>query len=170
VKPVIYLDMDGVLADFDTKAAELVGPKYKSEIQKPEWGAVGEIPELYSMLPLMPYAIELYEACCEVAGDRDLVRVLTALPKRASHKFPDAARHKIEWARKNIHPSLRVYFGPLAADKQHHVSSLNDVLIDDMKKNITQWTAAGGIGILHTSYRDTILQLAEVRRLLHPKG
>ena len=38
----------------------------------------------------------------------------------------------------------------------------NSILIDDYSKNIEQWRAAGGIGILHTSAEDTIKQLQKL--------
>jgi hypothetical protein len=36
------------------------------------------------------------------------------------------------------------------------------VLIDDYPKNITEWTAKGGIGILHTNASSTISQLKKI--------
>jgi hypothetical protein len=34
-----------------------------------------------------------------------------------------------------------------------------DILIDDRSSNIEEWHAAGGTGILHTNYIDTLCQL-----------
>jgi hypothetical protein len=36
------------------------------------------------------------------------------------------------------------------------------VLIDDYPKNIKEWTAKGGIGILHTNTSSTIRQLKKI--------
>jgi DNA-binding ferritin-like protein len=36
------------------------------------------------------------------------------------------------------------------------------VLFDDMQKNIDQWKAHGGIGILHTNAKDTIKKLKDL--------
>ena len=38
----------------------------------------------------------------------------------------------------------------------------HSILIDDMQKNIDQWKAAGGIGILHTNAKDTIKKLKDL--------
>ena len=38
-----------------------------------------------------------------------------------------------------------------------------NVLIDDRPKNIEAWENAGGIGILHTSAKETINKLKELR-------
>jgi hypothetical protein len=35
----------------------------------------------------------------------------------------------------------------------------NNVLIDDLHINIDDWRGAGGIGVLHTSPEDTIIEL-----------
>ena len=40
----------------------------------------------------------------------------------------------------------------------------NNVLIDDRPKNIEAWEAAGGIGIIHTSAKNTIEQLKKLRK------
>ena len=152
--------MDGVLADFEGWSANVIGPDWKHEINEvPEWGRYKEYPRLYRDLPMLPNAKELYEECVEYAGDQNQVQILTALPNKAKHHFPDAALDKVEWARKHIHPKLRVVFGPMARDKQLHCVTLSDVLIDDMQINIDQWKAKGGIGILHTSVENTLEQL-----------
>ena len=39
-----------------------------------------------------------------------------------------------------------------------------NVLIDDRPKNIEAWEAAGGIGIIHTSAKETIEKLKELRK------
>jgi hypothetical protein len=38
----------------------------------------------------------------------------------------------------------------------------NSILVDDTKKKINGWRAAGGIGILHKNTKDTIKQLNEI--------
>jgi len=160
MKPIIYLDMDGVQADFEGTAARIIGPNWKKEIDKPNWGAFAEIPDWFLRLDRMPDALELYQGCLElVDGDKNRVQSLTALPKRAHHVFPDAAQHKIEWSRLEMSKDLRVHFGPFAQDKQYHISHEHDVLIDDMYINIKQWRGAGGIGIEHKSAETTLRQL-----------
>lgn len=160
MKSIVYLDMDGVLADFEGKAVELFGKDWEKEINRPNWGRFSEYPNLYEILNPMPDAMDLYNGVVGLmGGDKNRVQCLTALPNRARDSFPHATRHKIEWARKYIDPKLRVHFGPLAQDKQYHVQHEHDVLIDDMYLNIKQWRAAGGIGIVHTSAANSILML-----------
>jgi hypothetical protein len=155
---MLYLDMDGVLANFEGWAEEVIGKDWKKEIDKPDWGKFNQYPDLYDSLPKMKNADMLYEECCNIVG-RGNVSILTALPRRAQPYFPNAARHKTNWARYHINTDIRVYFGPYAVDKQLHVRYQEDILIDDMEINIDQWCKAGGSGILHTSVGNSILQL-----------
>lgn len=158
MKSIIYLDLDGVLVDFKGTLDEMI-PTWEQEIKKPEWGLMGDYPSLYAMLEPMPDALMLYEACCHLVGDKNRVHVLTALPGKSRHKFPDCAKDKIEWVAKYISKDLRVHFGPSAKDKQYHCKHPQDVLIDDMVRNTDQWNVAGGIGILHV---DSITSLIEL--------
>ena len=156
MKPIIYLDMDGVLADFEKKAHELFGEQWKQEVESAGWGKFSQHPDIYETLEPMPDAIELYEGCCELMDDRNHVQILTAIPKRA--EFVNAARHKIEWARKHIDPNIRVVLGPHAQDKQYHARD-RDVLIDDMERNIIQWREKGGVGVIHISAKLSLDEL-----------
>jgi 5'(3')-deoxyribonucleotidase len=159
MRHVLYLDMDGVLADFEKKAIELFGDAWHDELELPHWGRFTEHPNIYDALDPMPDAKELYEGCCEIMGSKDQVQILTALPNRA--KFEFAARDKINWSRRYIDPDVRVVFGPHAQDKQHHVRHQCDVLIDDMIRNVEQWKARGGVGILHLSAKQSLATLEE---------
>lgn len=158
MKPIIYLDMDGVLADFEGWAARQFGD-WRKEIESPNWGRFSEFPNLFELLPVMDGAVELYQTCVEVIGDKNQVQILTALPNRAEISMLDAAKHKTEWARKNISPDIRVHFGPYAQHKMLHVRHKHDILIDDIGRNVDQWESAGGIGIWHVTMKCTINDL-----------
>ena len=158
MKSIIYLDMDGVLADFEGCAEGLMGPDWEIEIKNDNWGAFANHPNIYDILPVMPDAVMLYEGCLAFV-EPSRIQVLTALPNRANGNFPDAVKHKIDWVHRHISPDLRVHFGPFAKHKQFHKKHPHDVLIDDMPRNIDQWNAVGGIGILHTSTTRSLIEL-----------
>jgi hypothetical protein len=158
IKSVIYLDLDGVLADFERKAQEVLGDCWREEIENDGWGKFAQHPRIFSTLPVMHGANELYEFCCNLTGDKNRVQLLTALPSRVD--FREAARDKIEWARKHIDKHVRVNFGPYAKDKQYHCR-IGDILIDDMEINILQWRDRGGHAILHIDAASSIVQLVE---------
>ena len=54
------------------------------------------------------------------------------------------------------------FFGNCDPENKKNYANANSILIDDMQKNIDQWRAAGGIGILHTSAASTIEQLKKL--------
>jgi 5'(3')-deoxyribonucleotidase len=151
MKRILYLDMDGVLADFEGTTQALLGSEYnwKEEVDKPHWGMVQEIQNLYAILKPLPDAHELWDW---VHTRFDDVRILTAIPKRAH--FPEAVNDKRNWIHKHFGPA-KVCFGPYAYDKQFHCTD-GDILIDDAEINIKQWNSRGGYGILHTSTKNTI--------------
>ena len=159
MKHMLYLDMDGPLANFEGWSARVIGPDWKKEIDSPSWGKYVNYPNLYLWLPPAEGALELYEKCCEYMGDRNQVQLLTALPNRARDAFPHAAAHKIAWAREHINPHVRVVFGPYAQHKRFHIRFPEDILIDDTVLNISQWKHDGGRGILYTSAKDAIREL-----------
>lgn len=168
----IYLDMDGVLADFEGTVSRILGPDYdwKDEVEKPMWGKVGEIQNVYELLDVLHDAHKLIfflktEFIPRYAYKNGLpwaesevvkIEVLTAIPKRGY--FPLAVDHKREWIERRIDPEMKVNFGPYAKDKQYYCEC-GDILIDDSEMNIQQWIAKGGIGILHKNTDDTIQQL-----------
>lgn len=155
---IVYLDMDGVLADFEGTSQMLLGPEFnwKEEVGKPNWGKLHSIQNLYALLQPLPDAFELWEF---VNAHYDDVRILTAIPKRAH--FPEAVNDKRDWIHKLFGAHVEVCFGPYAYDKQFHCRA-GDILIDDAAINIGQWNDRNGLGILHTSTRDTVQKLIEL--------
>ena len=47
-------------------------------------------------------------------------------------------------------------------DKKREFANKNSILIDDLKSNIQEWKASGGIGILHKNTNSTISQLKDI--------
>lgn len=162
----IYLDLDGVLADFNgTTDFILKGmgceTGWKEEVEKPMWGIVGShIKEIYSLLNVLPDAHELVDYAFDYSMGN--VEILTAIPRRGH--FPDAVDHKRAWVAKHFPKITKVNFGPYAKDKQYHYK-LGDILIDDSEQNIIQWKSRGGFAVLHTSTKNTIEHM-ESQRIL----
>jgi 5'(3')-deoxyribonucleotidase len=141
--------MDGVVADFDTKAEEIIGYQHPSHTRWPDedWRKILDYPRFYRDLPLCEGALDLVTHALHIAHNNQMeVKFLTAIPK--DNDFPWAFYDKVEWARKYF-PMIPVFFGPYSHDKKHHVKT-GDILIDDRITNIQDWNEAGGLGILHT--------------------
>ena len=75
----------------------------------------------------------------------------------------NAAAEKRAWVAKHLGPavSLDAIFVVSAVNKAEHAKP-GRILIDDRRKAIDPWVAAGGIGVLHTSAADTISQLRKL--------
>jgi len=159
-KPTIYLDLDGVLANFEKAVIELHGPNYKDLHPVAFWKPITkEIDNFFAKLDPLPGAFELYDYVWGIDGYD--VKVLTALP-RPEGKAVTVAQDKTDWVHKHIDSNLEVITVIGGKNKGKYVKHKEDILIDDLPRNIDVWTEAGGIGILHTSYSDTIQQLEQL--------
>lgn len=166
-RPTIYVDMDGVLADFDAKAEELVGPNWKNMPDKELWKFLEDNhQDFFAVLDRMPQGAELWSGILDLANRAGYnVKILTAIPRRAT--VPSAEQDKIDWFKKNYSATHEVKIGPAATDKWKHVKNQNDILIDDRAENIKDWEEKGkAIGIQFFSTDQT---LTELERLLSRK-
>ena len=150
----LYLDCDGVLADFDRAATELLGmgPRQFEKRHGPPafWKRLARHNDFYGSLPLMPDAMILFDAVRHLNPI-----ILTGLPRGDW-----AAPQKVRWAAEHF-PGTRI-ITCLAADKRRHARD-GDVLVDDTLKYEALWTGAGGIFVHHRDARTTI---DELRRLI----
>jgi len=117
-KKIVYIDMDGVLVNFETGIARL-SKSVRDEYQ----GRLDEVPGIFSMMEPMPNAVEAFY---ELAGLFDAYILSTA-----PWQNPSAWRDKLLWVKKHI--------GETAHKRlilTHH-KNLNsgDYLIDDRMKN-----------------------------------
>ena len=149
----LYLDCDGVLADFDRAATQLLGmpPRVFEKRYNPGafWKRLVGHGDFYGSLPLMPDAMELFEAVRHL----DPI-ILTGLPRGNW-----AAPQKVRWAAEHF-PGTRI-ITCMAVDKKRHAQE-GDILVDDMLKYRHLWEEAGGVFIHHRSARETIAELEQI--------
>lgn len=150
----LYLDMDGVVADFDEYAMRTLGVPPSGGIYTDDiWKQLAANPRIYRELKKTPYAdalVEYSRQFCKSNYQWEL-KFLTAVPK--GNDVPWAFYDKMTWAL-FFFPDIPVMFGPFSKDKHRHCQP-GDILIDDRRSNIEEWQAAGGMGILHTSFENT---------------
>jgi len=152
----IYLDMDGVVADFDRAVQAILGGDTRVDQRYPEseWAKLRGHQRIYRDLPLCADANMLVDGVQALARYHGLrVLFLTAVPK--DNDFPWAFADKIEWARRYF-PDIPVWFGPYSDEKQIR-SRPDDVLIDDRVSNIDQWRGQGGYAILYQGPAQPVL-------------
>ena len=152
-QPRLFLDADGVLADFDRGARQLLGLKPKEFIAKHGrgtfWKRLAQAPNFYGDLPKMPDADLLFD------GVRNLEpTILTGLPLGRW-----AAPQKIEWAAEHF-PGVPI-ITCMARDKHLHMRP-GDVLVDDREKHRAEYEAAGVVFIHHKNAEDSLRKLAKI--------
>ncbi len=149
----LFLDLDGVLADFEGGASALLKMPAKHFQDKygpgAFWKKLATAPDFYGSLALLPDAQALMD------GVRHLDPIiLTGLP---IGKW--AEPQKRAWVERHF-PDLQV-ITTLARNKSTYCSP-DDVLVDDQERYAEAWEAAGGVFILHT---DALSSLAAIRKL-----
>jgi hypothetical protein len=152
VKRRLYLDCDGVLADFDKGAAAVLGmhPKAFEKRHGPGrfWARLARAPDFYFGLPLLDGATELFDAVKHL----DPI-ILTGLPRGGW-----AADQKVRWAARYF-PGTRI-ITTAAKDKRDHARE-GDVLVDDQIRHAHLWEEAGGVFVHHRSVGETLEKLGE---------
>ncbi len=152
MKRQLYLDCDGVLADFDKGATAILGLPPRAFEKRHGlgrfWQRLAAAPDFYFGLPLMPDAMELFEAVRHLKPI-----ILTGLPGGNW-----AAVQKVRWADEYFHGTRIIT--TLARDKRNHAKA-GDVLVDDQLRHRHLWEEMGGIFIHH---RDARRSLAELSR------
>lgn len=164
--PQLFSDIDGVLADFLRGFREFFTEKYGEHgwlnIAKDDWLQLkAEWPTFWSDLDYEPYALDLWRVISPYHPS-----LLTAAPP----SWPSAGVGKSIWAKRMLpkfgyHPSQKVYTVMRENKKNFAMQSDHtpNILIDDLQKNIQEWNAAGGIGIV---YIPSMGAIRNVRRIL----
>ena len=164
----IFIDMDGVLADFDGGVETLchIKPIPQDGVRPDDyddklWEAVKQIPHFYDVLSPLPGAVEMFEAGYNAYGDR--CEILTGVPK-PKRNIPEAGQDKIDWAREYLNDKV-VVNTVLREEKTNYCFGPEYILIDDYTKNGLEWQKKGGTVINHSSSEDTIEQLKQLHIL-----
>ena len=148
----VYLDMDGVLADFDQRFRDISGMEpreFENKYgKKAFWDLIDEENKVkfWVGIPTMPGAADLVNAV------KDYNYELLTSPSTKKQSYLG----KILWVKNhtgNVFPSKpRINFKK--AKEKHLIKpqlSKTDILIDDREDTIGRWNAAGGTGIVYKS-------------------
>ena len=159
MKYKLFIDLDGVLADFDAKVEEITGKRPDRSQPKAEasmWKAIEQYGTFYRDVEPMPDAFHLWYCVAPLRPT-----ILTGISMT-----PGCTEQKRFWVSKHLG---REVFVITCASKDKAAEALKvtpegytPVLVDDWTKYRDVWEAAGGIFILHTSAADSIRQLKEL--------
>jgi hypothetical protein len=152
-KPRLFLDADGVLANFDEGARQLLGMSLRQFEAKHGrgtfWKRLASAKNFYGTLAEMPDARLLFDAVNHLKPT-----ILTGLPLGNW-----AAPQKIEWAAEHF-PGVPI-ITCMARDKHKHMHP-GDVLVDDRENHRATYEAAGVVFVHHKSAEASLRQLAKI--------
>ena len=149
----IYCDMDSVLVDFDRGYQELTG------MTTQQADAMG--PDTF-WEPLIKAGAKWWITLNWMSDGKQLwnyIKKYNPILLSAPSREESSKLGKRVWVKREL-PGTKLILR-YAPQKQEYASPTS-ILIDDREKNIDQWEAAGGIGILHTSAANTIEQLKQL--------
>jgi hypothetical protein len=168
----IFCDLDGVLVDFnrgfkriEANKDELSPTEYEEKYGAEKmWEMVDDAGDsFWANLKWMKDGRELWDYLSQFDP------IILSSPSRSKHSI----HGKMKWINRNLglsqpkpttsskkwDPESRII---LSSYKYKFAKSKDDILIDDTKAKIKDWTEAGGTGILHNDATDTIRVMEEI--------
>lgn len=149
MKPIIYLDLDGVLCDFVGGVLTAAGRPYLKTAnsihggiiedtigEERMWELLQDI-EFWANLKPYPWAKEIFDMCFRLSKGR--VKILSKGGKRA----PNAYTGKILWVKKHL-GDIALEKINLCSGSKADLAGPNRFLIDDFDVNIKEWEAEKG--------------------------
>lgn len=141
VEVTLYVDLDGVMADFDGAFPAVFGLDHRSLADDDMWLHINGHASFFRDLPPMDGAIEFFRS---IEHLRPVI--LTACPKS---NYAHVAAQKRAWVREHLSSTCLVLPVLGGRHKPLFMHQPGDILIDDFGKNCAAWTEAGGTAIKH---------------------
>lgn len=136
----LYVDLDGVLVDFERAKAEFKGNK--DDIWQNE--------DYWTNMFWMSDGKKLWDTIKKFSP------IVLSSPGRKTNY--EVMKGKDKWVDRELGKNQKRIF---EIDKAKYANE-SSILIDDKQDNIDEWESEGGIGILHKNTNDTINKLKKI--------
>jgi TPP-dependent 2-oxoacid decarboxylase len=172
----MFLDSDGVLADFAGAAQLCIGFDGKdfanlsanqmSEEQKEQqrllFKYIDENPMFFEYEEPYYYAQDLYKLCKNKFDD---VKILSSYvpPKEKPEVLDEVRKIKTDWIQKNIDKNLSKNDIIVTDRPKCLYSGASKWLLDDMQRNIDAWVACFGNGVLFNDWEHVKKTLEKIK-------
>ena len=160
-KPEVYLDLDGVLADFFTEYAKLAGIKSGNYRDIPPAKTDPTLTKMqgtdfFNRLPKTQPADQIVAMVVKLFGHYHIC----SSPLR--NDFENSEKWKKVWIRRELNPQPDdLIITPNKAKYAKQADGTPNILVDDRGSNISAWEAAGGIGIKYQADEDSLSVLVD---------
>ena len=152
----LYLDMDGVIADFFTGLEKYFNVKHWKDIPKTEESIMGlKGTDYFNTLEVYPTSRELVEFAKQT-GDWGIC----SSPLRGDRD--NSAYWKRVWlTNQGFMPNVEnlIFTGQKERYATNKIDGSPNILVDDKPDNISRWIAKGGIGIRYQANQDSLDEL-----------
>ncbi len=148
----LFIDLDGVLADFDCHYHRCFGVRLDRNGSEPKdlWKNIRARGSWFRSLPLMPDARELWSGVVQFNPT-----ILTGL---SAEKYPAGEDEKRAWVADHFGPDVPVIVCRSRLKSTH--GRPGDILVDDWRKYQHLWEGMGGLFVLHTSAATSLQAIA----------
>lgn len=158
----IYLDMDGVLSDFDKQCKLLfkIDESYTGTIEEYSkmigktkfWNTLRNAENFWSSMEPITDSIESFKQLCKLYP----ITILSSPDKGDPKCIPQ----KNKWIDEHLGTTVPRIF----ESKKYKYAKATNLLIDDMPKNTEPWVDHGGVVILFKDWKSTLEQVNKYKR------
>lgn len=146
-QPIVYVDLDGTLADMFGEVARREGAPHwrKARKIKDRVDQVAKDPGFFAELKPLPNAGKLVHGVLKLAGK------FSILSSPLMSEVERSSEEKASWVHRYLrrYPIQSILFDHQKEKFAKQADGTPNILIDDWETNIRLWEANGGIGILY---------------------
>lgn len=164
-----YVDMDGVLANFNKAGCKIFGVEYpkrshlwhtwlqdQSGVSLSGWFEIMEAnPEIWDRIEPFPWTPQLVQCLDIHAPGWKILSVATRDPRCWSAKA--------RWVLERLFPITNIHRLMLVGGRKYEVANRGDILIDDWDENVTMWAERGGVPFKWTEFTEDMTDHAELQ-------